>query len=71
VAFPLGFGHWASGAGDVDVDGRLVKADARRTTPLHGNGVMRVDPVTKNVGLSDLVGGSSVFYDTKVKVIKV
>jgi len=71
VAFPLGFGHWASGAGDVDVDGRLVKADARRTTPLHGNGVMRVDPVTKNVGLSDLVGGSAVFYDTKVKVIKV
>jgi anaerobic selenocysteine-containing dehydrogenase len=71
VAFPHGFGHWASGAGEVEVNGKLVKADPRRAVPLHGNSVMRVDPVTKNVGLSDLVGGSSVFYDTKVKLVKV
>jgi hypothetical protein len=32
---------------------------------------MRVDPVMKNVTLSDLTGGSAVFYDTKVKVEKV
>jgi anaerobic selenocysteine-containing dehydrogenase len=70
VSFPLGFGHWASGSADVTIDGKLIKGDARRAAPLHLNGAMRVDPVTKNVGLSDIVGGSAVFYDTKVKVTK-
>jgi len=32
---------------------------------------MRVDPHLKNVTLTDLVGGSAVFYDSKVKVEKV
>lgn len=71
VAFPHGFGHWGSGAGEVEINGKIIAADQRRTTPLHGNSVMRVDPVTKNVGLSDIIGGSSVFYDTKVKVVRV
>jgi anaerobic selenocysteine-containing dehydrogenase len=71
VAFPLGFGHWASGARDITIDGKVVKGDARRAVPLHANAVMRTDPVLKNVTLTDLAGGSAVFYDTKVKVIKV
>lgn len=71
VAFPLGFGHWASGAADVEIDGKVIKGDPRRAAPLHANAAMRVDPVTGNVTLSDLVGGSAVFYDTKVKVEKV
>ncbi len=71
VAFPLGFGHWAAGSNDIFIDDQLVKGDARRAVPLHANVVMRTDPVTKNVTLSDLVGGSAVFYDTKVKVEKV
>jgi hypothetical protein len=32
---------------------------------------MRVDPVLGNVTLSDLVGGSAVFYDSKVKLERV
>jgi tetrathionate reductase subunit A len=32
---------------------------------------MRVDPALGNVTLTDLVGGSAVFYDSKVKVEKV
>jgi anaerobic selenocysteine-containing dehydrogenase len=71
VAFPLGYGHWASGARDITIDGKVVKGDARRAAPLHANAVMRTDPVLKNVTLSDLAGGSAVFYDTKVKVVKV
>jgi len=71
VAFPLGFGHWASGSSDVTVNGKLVKGDKRRAAPLHLNAAMQVDPVTKNVTLTDLVGGSAVFYDSKVKVQKV
>lgn len=70
VAFPLGYGHWASGARDMIVDGRVVKADPRRAAPLHGNAAMRVDPVLGNVTLQDIAGGSAVFYDTKVKVVK-
>lgn len=70
VAFPLGYGHWASGARDVVIDGRRVKGDARRAAPMHVNAAMRTDPVLKNVTLTDLAGGSAVFYDTKVKVAR-
>lgn len=69
VAFPLGYGHWASGARDVVIDGQHVDGDPRRAAPFHGNAAMRVDPVLKNVTLTDLAGGSAVFYDTKVKVV--
>jgi tetrathionate reductase subunit A len=34
------------------------------------NAAMRVDPYLKNTTLVDPVGGSAVFYDTKVKVVK-
>ena len=71
VAFPLGFGHWASGSADVEIDGKLVKGDPRRAVPLMANGAMQLDPVLGNVTLSDLAGGSAVFYDSKVKVEKV
>ncbi len=71
VSFPLGYGHWASGATDVEIDGRRIKGDPRRAAGFHGNAAMRVDPHLGNVTLSDLAGGSAVFYDTKVKIEKV
>ncbi len=71
VAFPLGYGHWASGSHDIVIDDKIVKGDPRRAAPLHGNAAMRVDPHLGNVTLSDLAGGSAVFYDSKVKVEKV
>ncbi len=71
VAFPLGFGHWASGAADLEIDGKVVKGDPRRAVPLMANGAMQLDPVLGNVTLSDLAGGSAVFYDSMVKVEKV
>jgi tetrathionate reductase subunit A len=46
-----------------------VQGDARRSRPLHANGALRIDPVLKNVTLTDLAGGSAVFYDT-VKVVR-
>ncbi len=46
-------------------------ADARRATGIHANAAMRVDPVLKNTGLVDLVGGSAVFYQSQVKLVKV
>jgi tetrathionate reductase subunit A len=71
VSFPLGFGHWASGASDIVIDGITIAGDPRRAAGFHGNAAMRVDPHLGNVTLSDLVGGSAVFYDSKVKVEKV
>jgi anaerobic selenocysteine-containing dehydrogenase len=71
VAFSLGHGHWAYGASDVIIDGKVVKGDPRRATGIHANAALRIDPVIKNTTLSDLTGGSAVFYDTQVKVVKV
>jgi anaerobic selenocysteine-containing dehydrogenase len=71
IAYSLGHGHWAYGASDVVIDGQVVKGDPRRSTGIHANAALRVDPVIKNTCLSDLTGGSAVFYDTQVKVVKV
>jgi anaerobic selenocysteine-containing dehydrogenase len=70
VAFSLGHGHWAYGAGDVVVDGKKIAGDARRAKGIHANAAFRIDPHIKNTCLSDLTGGSAVFYDTKVKLVK-
>jgi len=70
IFFPLGYGHFAYGSRDIVIDGTTLKGDPRRATGIHANVAMRVDPVLKNVGLQDLVGGSIVFYNTKVKLVK-
>jgi anaerobic selenocysteine-containing dehydrogenase len=70
VAFALGFGHWAYGASDLMIDGKKVAGDRRRGRGVHANAALRVDPVIKNTCLSDLTGGSAVFYDTRVKLVK-
>ncbi len=71
IAFSLGFGHWAYGAGDVTIDGKVVEGDDRRSTGIHANAAMGVDPVLGNTCLSDPVGASAVFFDTYVTVTKV
>jgi anaerobic selenocysteine-containing dehydrogenase len=70
VAFALGWGHYASGARDITIDGTKIQGDPRRAAGVHANAAMRVDPQMGNVTLTDLVGGSAVFYDSKVKVVK-
>jgi anaerobic selenocysteine-containing dehydrogenase len=71
IAFALGFGHWAYGGQDIIVNGAAIAGDARRTLGVHGNAAMRTDPLVTNTCLFDPVGGSAVFYDTQVKVVKV
>jgi tetrathionate reductase subunit A len=71
ITFTLGYGHWASGSADVQIDGMLVKGDARRTTGIHANAAMWVDPHLKNTCFIDKVGGSVSFYDTRVKLVRV
>lgn len=71
IAFSLGFGHWAYGGVDFEIDGKTIKGDERRVKGIHANAAMRVDPYLGNTTLVDPVGGSAVFYDTQVKVEKV
>ncbi len=69
VTFSLGYGHWATGAADVVINDRRIKGDPRRATGIHANAAFRTDPHMPNTCLSDIVGASAVFYDTKVKVV--
>jgi hypothetical protein len=47
----------------------MERERARRVGCL-ANAAMRVDPYLKNTTLVDPVGGSAVFYGTKVEVVK-
>ena len=70
ISFALGFGHFAYGGVDFTVNGERIQGDPRRTRGFHANAAMRVDPYLGNTPLVDPVGGSAVFYDTMVKVVK-
>jgi anaerobic selenocysteine-containing dehydrogenase len=70
VAFSLGHGHWAQGAVPFEIDGKVLTMDKRRSKGFHANAAMRVDPVVRNTTLSDPVGGSAVFYQSQVKLVK-
>lgn len=70
VAISHHYGHWAYGAADVVVDGETVNGDERRAKGIPVNALMRLDDYTKTAPLTDPVGGSAVFYDTRVKLVK-
>lgn len=70
ISFALGYGHWAYGSTMQVIDGRAVPGDQRRGTGIHANSAMMVDPHLRSP-LSDVVGGSAVFYDSKVYLVKV
>jgi anaerobic selenocysteine-containing dehydrogenase len=71
ISFSLGMGHWAYGSRDVVIDGETVKGDERRGKGIHANAALRTDPLLPNTCLTDPVGGSAVFYDTDVRLVKV
>jgi anaerobic selenocysteine-containing dehydrogenase len=71
VAFALGFGHWGYGSRDITVNNNVIKGDAKRMSGFHANAAMRTDPLVTNTTMFDPVGGSAVFYDTKIKITKV
>lgn len=71
VAVSWHFGHWGYGAADTVIDGKTVKGDRRRATGLCPNAAMRIDPVLKNASMTDPIGGSASFFETRVKIVKV
>ncbi len=68
ITFALGYGHWGYGASDIEINHQKIPRDPRRDVGIHANAAMRVDPVLEDVSLSDLTGGSVVFYETKVRL---
>jgi len=70
VAISWSFGHWGYGASDAIVDGKVIKGEARRATGICPNAAMTVDAAMKNSCMSDPIGGSASFYDTRVNLIK-
>ncbi len=48
----------------------VIPGDPSRATGIHANSAMVVDPHLRSP-LSDVVGGSAVFYDSKVFLVKV
>lgn len=71
ITFVLGFGHWATGASDFEINGVRIKGDRRRASGFHANPIMWADPFLKNTCFVDPVGGSVGFYDTFVNLIKI
>ena len=64
------FGHWAYGSRDIMVDGKVIKGETARESGLCPNAAMTVDTGLKNSTLEDLIGGSAVFYDSFVGLVK-
>ena len=65
------FGHWAYGATDVVVDGETKAGEERRGRGLPVNALMRLDNYMKTGPVTDPIGGSVSFGDTKVKLVRV
>jgi tetrathionate reductase subunit A len=69
ISFMLGYGHWATGAVAITIDGQLIQGAEYRAAGINGNAAMWTDPHMPNTCLSDTIGGSVSFYDTKVKLL--
>jgi len=65
------FGHWAYGSSDVVINGETIKGDARRKDSACPNPILALDNSLKNMCLTDPIGGSASFLNTKVIIKKV
>lgn len=71
VAVSWHYGHWAYGSNDVVVDGHTIPGDRRRASGICTNHLLAVDPVLKDVCLTDPIGGSASFSNSRVNLIPV
>ncbi len=70
VAISTHFGHWAYGASAMEVDGIVVPGDQRRAGGIHPQPLFRLDDNLRGTPLSEPIGGSVSFYDTRVDIAK-
>ncbi len=73
VAVSWHYGHWNAYGADtrIEIDGKQVTADMRRAKGLCPNLVMERDESIGKVGLTDPIGGSAAFFNTRVKLERV
>ena len=71
VAVSWSYGHWAYGARDMTVDGKVVKGEVARSKGLVPNPAMGVDGYLKDVCLTDPIAGDAAYSGTNIKLVKV
>src|SRR5690606_32001462 len=71
VGISTHYGHWGYGARDVEIDGKIVKGEEKRGLGIHPNPLFRLDDNLRGTTLSEPIGGSASFFDTKVDIKKV
>lgn len=73
VAISWHYGHWNGygGSEGIIIDGVEITPDARRSLGICPNPVMQLDNSVGRVGLTDPIGGSAAFFNTRVKLEKV
>jgi tetrathionate reductase subunit A len=71
VSVSWSYGHWAYGSNTVTIDNVEIEGDASRGSGVCANPINRLDPVLGDVCLTDPIGGSASFYDTRVDIIKI
>jgi len=69
TSFVLGFGHWATGAASMMIDGHRIEGQKERAAGIHANAAMWVDPALGNTCMLDPVGGSVSFYDSYIRLV--
>ncbi len=68
IAVSWHYGHWAYGSNEVTIDNEKITGDQRRAGGLCTNALLAIDPVIKDVCLTDPIGGSASFSNTMVTV---
>ncbi|MGQ9495774.1 MAG: molybdopterin dinucleotide binding domain-containing protein, partial [Thermoanaerobaculaceae bacterium] len=58
------YGHWASGAETVRINGQVIPGDPARSLGVQSNVLGPLDPHLGNVCLMDTIGGSAAFFAT-------
>jgi tetrathionate reductase subunit A len=71
IAVSFHYGHWAYGSRDVMIDGKTIPGDPSRARGTCPNAVMRLDKYNTATCLTDPIGGSSSFSDTKINLVKI
>lgn len=65
------FGHWQYGAKPQRIDAKVTESDPERAVGIQSNEVMRLDTsIGGTMCLTDKIGGSASFYDTRVRIEK-
>jgi tetrathionate reductase subunit A len=65
------FGHWAYGSRDFTINKEIIKGEKARGAGLCPNAAMAIDSKLTKTTLADPIGGSAVFYDSYVGLVKV